>query len=167
MDDPRPPAQPHVVMEYDKVRKVLLDQHSFKVPWAKILNQMQKDKDYSSFMLGGDGPANTQQRNLVGSIIYGPADFKNLLFDYVTKKATAFLDEESFKVSRTSKQIDLIRDVVIPVNAYMIGDLLSLDLKTPENPKGSLHMAELYGRVLDVRTWGFSKCNIMERQHVC
>ena len=48
-----------------------------------------------------------------------------------------------------------IKSVAIPTNAHLVGDLFCLDLKTPENPKGSFTDAELYRHLLNVRVWGF------------
>ena len=155
LDDPRPPPVPHVVMKYATAKKILMDQRCFRVPWSKPLNETHPTHRYNSYMLGGDEPGNTIQRNLVGNIIYGPTDFKALLFDCIYRKATQLLNSDSFNLSRTTQQIDFVRDVAIPCNSHMLSDLFSLDLKTPENPNGSLHTAEMYGRILDFRTWGF------------
>ena len=46
--------------------------------------------------------------------------------------------------------------IAIPVNTIIMGDLFSLDLYGPENPNGSLSIAELYKHLLNVRTWGFN-----------
>jgi hypothetical protein len=37
-----------------------------------------------------------------------------------------------------------------------LGDLFYLDLKGPQNPKGSLTVKELYKHLLNVRVWGFN-----------
>lgn len=38
----------------------------------------------------------------------------------------------------------------------LLADLFSLDLKGPQNPKGSLSMPDLYKHLLNVRIWGFN-----------
>jgi hypothetical protein len=49
-----------------------------------------------------------------------------------------------------------MKSIAIPVNARLLGDLFYLDLKGPQNPKGSLSAKELYRHLLNVRVWGFN-----------
>ena len=46
--------------------------------------------------------------------------------------------------------------VAIPVNAHMLANIFCLDLKSQENPLGSLSIADLYKHLLNVRIWGFN-----------
>jgi hypothetical protein len=46
--------------------------------------------------------------------------------------------------------------VAIPVNAHLLADLFCLDIKSPENPDGTLSPSQLYKALLDVRTFGFN-----------
>ncbi|KAF2478296.1 prostaglandin G/H synthase 2/cyclooxygenase 2, pgh2/cox2 [Lindgomyces ingoldianus] len=155
--DPKKPPTPKIVMGHDAVKKVLVDQRSFMVPWAPALNAMfPGERDFTGFMLGGDQPANTAQRNLVGDIIYSPQQFKQLLSNTVVDLAKTCLTSEEFVIGGPGRQIDILRDVVIPVNARVLGDLFSLDLKTTENPYGSLSLPTLYKHLLNVRIWGFN-----------
>ncbi|KAF1994656.1 heme peroxidase [Amniculicola lignicola CBS 123094] len=155
--NPRRPPIPKIVVAHDTVKKILTDQRSFAVPWKGALNDMfPGERDYSSFMLGDDQPANTAQRNLVGDLIYTPQEFKQILSDAVVELARGCLSQQEFVLGGSSKQIDIIRDVVIPVNARVLADLFSLDLKTTENPSGSLSLPTLYKHLLNVRIWGFN-----------
>ncbi|KAF2265211.1 heme peroxidase [Lojkania enalia] len=155
--NPKRPTVPRIIMSHSTIRKILADQQSFGVPWLPALNDLfPGEKDYSSFMLGGDQPANTIQRNLVGDLIYGPKEFQKLLADSIVTSAKKYLAMEEFAIGGRTKQIDILRDVAIPVNAHMLADLFSLDLKSYENPYGSLTIAELYRHLLNVRIWGFN-----------
>ena len=79
-----------------------MDRRCFIVPWGPALNAIFPGKeDYNTYMLGGDKPANTAQRNLVCDIFYGPADFKSLLSDFVLKSRYRYLKESLFNLGKT------------------------------------------------------------------
>jgi hypothetical protein len=114
--DPKKPANPTILVSHSKIRKVLTDQVSFGVPWLPALNDLfPGEKDYGTFMLGGDAHANTQQRNLVGDLIYGPDGFKELLSSFVVQSAEGYLNSEKFnvggnRINDPTEQIDIIRE---------------------------------------------------------
>lgn len=94
LDVPKAPRRPVVVTKHSLSKQVLIDRRCFIVPWRPTLNAIFPGKeDYTTYMLGGDKPANTAQRNLVGDILYGPADFKSLLSDFVFKSSCRYLKE--------------------------------------------------------------------------
>lgn len=109
--DPAPPKQPKIVASHDCVVKVLKDQRCFAVPWARALNEMLPGElDMSDFMLGGDDPAHTAQRNLVGDILHNPTQFKELLSDSIFAFAADRLDNTQFGIGGPSQQIDILRE---------------------------------------------------------
>ena len=111
--DPAPPKVPKIVTGNEATRKILTNQRSFVVPWLPALNDLfPGKKDYSGFMLGGDKPLNTMQRNLVGDALYGPQGFKQLLAASVTDLATKYLKAEEFGVGAAGTQIDILREYV-------------------------------------------------------
>ncbi|KAF2177884.1 prostaglandin G/H synthase 2/cyclooxygenase 2, pgh2/cox2 [Zopfia rhizophila CBS 207.26] len=157
LDDPSPPQRPIVVAKHSAACKVLNDQASFKVPWAKGLNELfPGKKEFSSFMLGADFAVNTAQRNLVEDTVYGFKELRKDLADFVANYGSECLKAETLNMAKDLDQVDIIRDVAIPVNTRMIADIFSLDLKTAENPDGSLSISQLYKALVDVRTWGFN-----------
>ncbi|KAL2006622.1 hypothetical protein VTN00DRAFT_9290 [Thermoascus crustaceus] len=156
LKDPSPPPKPIIVPKYSTITKVLNDQANFHVPWAIYLNDMIPGKDYSSYMLCGDKPSNTAQRNLVGDILFSPTEFKQLLSETAMSVGRELLKTETLSLKKDLHQVDIIRDVAIPLNTRLLADLFSMDLKTPENPNGSLNTATLYKYLMDVRVWGFS-----------
>ncbi|TVY84744.1 Psi-producing oxygenase A [Lachnellula suecica] len=146
--DPAPPPNPIIVVKNSTSMQLLNNQDAFKVIWANSLNSMFPNKDYSGFMLGADLPANTAQRKLMGAAIYGIKDLKKVLADFIANTGADCLKAES---------LNLYKDfIAIPVNARLMSDLFFLDLKTPENPDGSLKTSEIYKALLDVRTFGFN-----------
>ncbi|KAK8256469.1 hypothetical protein IWZ00DRAFT_541955 [Phyllosticta capitalensis] len=157
LEGPSPPRRPVILTKHSTITKVLADSTHFAVPWAKPLNEMfPGKKDYSSFMLGGDKPENTAQRNLVGDVLYTPAEFKKLLSETTLAHTKSYLKKETLSLGKKLDQIDIIRDVAIPVLTRILADLFTLDLRTEENPKGTLGTAALYKALMDVRTFGFN-----------
>lgn len=113
--DPAPPHVPKIVTSNETTRKILTNQQAFIVPWLPALNDLfPGKKDFSGFMLGGDKPLNTMQRNLVGDSLYGPQGFKQLLAASVTKMAKDYIKSEEFNVGAAGKQIDILREYGIP-----------------------------------------------------
>ncbi|KAF2150654.1 heme peroxidase [Myriangium duriaei CBS 260.36] len=160
--DPAKPVVPTILTRHAQITKVLTDQNAFGVPWLPALNDLfPGKKDYGAYMLSGDAQANTQQRNLVGDLMYGPPGFKELLSAFVVESAEGYLNAERFrvggnKINDPTEQIDIIRDIAIPVNTHMLASLFNLDLKSNDNPLGTLSIAELYKHLLNVRIWGFN-----------
>ncbi|KAF1969427.1 prostaglandin G/H synthase 2/cyclooxygenase 2, pgh2/cox2 [Bimuria novae-zelandiae CBS 107.79] len=156
-NDPKPPHTPRVVTGNETVQKILTNQQDFIVPWLPALNDLfPGEKDYSGFMLGGDKPMNTIQRNLVGDCLYAPQGFRQLLSESIMDMAKKFLKKEEFEIGVAGKQIDIIRDVAIPVNTKVLADLFALDLERDDNPYGSMNTPTLYQHLLNVRVWGFN-----------
>ena len=92
LDGPKAPRRPVVVTKHFLSKQVLIDRRCFIVPWGPTLNAIfPRKEDYTTYMLEGDKPANTAQRNLVGDILYDPADFKSLLSDFVFKSSYRYL----------------------------------------------------------------------------
>lgn len=113
LDPPKSPRKPVILTNHALIKQVLTDRRCFITVWGPGLNQIFPGKeDYTTYMLGGDKPANTAQRNLVGDILYGPADFKTLLSDFVFKSATKYLNENLFTLGKSIQQIDIIREYV-------------------------------------------------------
>ena len=156
---PKPPPVPKVLVGHKVICDVLGDKQTFAVPWLKGLNDLfPGEKDYSNFMLGGDQQLNTDQRNLTMKALYSPTEFKKTLMDAIASYGSKFLKQETFEYKDTGNThlIDILRDVAIPVNAHILADLFSLDLKTQQNPEGSLTMSDLYKHLINVRIWGFN-----------
>ncbi|KAH7407996.1 heme peroxidase [Cadophora sp. MPI-SDFR-AT-0126] len=155
---PKNPTAPIILTKHSTIIQVLKDQTSFRVPWLPALNDLfPGKKDYSAFMLSGDGPENSKQRTLLQSIMYGPDEFTKLISEFVTATAKKSLELEGFKMNTDNLcQIDVIRDIAIPACSRLIGDLFYLDLKGLQNPHGTLTTKELYKHLLNVRVWGFN-----------
>lgn len=112
--EPGPPPGLKIVADHATIVGILKDQGNFKAPWVKSLNEMLADrkKTFSDFMLGGDDPVNTEQRNLVHSIVYDPKEFPKILSKAVQEHGKRFLEAETFKFQGENQfnQIDIIRE---------------------------------------------------------
>ncbi|KAK2731617.1 hypothetical protein FQN57_003270 [Myotisia sp. PD_48] len=154
--DPKPPPKPVFLDKHAMIIKVLKDQANFHVPWALYMNDMIPGKKYDDYMLGGDKPGNTAQRNLVKDILYSPPEFMQLLSETALSVGKELLEGEALILKKDLLQVDIIRDIAIPLNTRLVADLFSLDLKSSDNPDGSLNTATIYKYLMDVRIWALN-----------
>ncbi|KAF2139467.1 uncharacterized protein K452DRAFT_77778 [Aplosporella prunicola CBS 121167] len=154
--DPKPPPRKVIVTKHSIVTGVLGDQTAFRVPWVTYNELFPGKKDYNGFMLAGDTPAHKAQHKLLAEILYTPAEFPKLLTDTAVKYGEEFLKKETLSLSKELDQIDILRDVAIPLMTRLLADLWSLDLKTPEDPSGSLSIKQIYKYLVDLREFGFN-----------
>lgn len=153
---PKPPPQPILLTEHAKITGVLEDQANFHVPWVLYEDLFPGKKSFAGFMLGGDKAANTAQKKLVKEILNTPAEFATLLADTAVAVGRNLIKKECLELRKGLDQLDIIRDVAIPLNTRVIADLWCQDLHTDENPGGTLTTVQLYKHLMDVRTFGFN-----------
>lgn len=153
--DPKPPRRKVVLTTQAAAREVLEDNKRFVVPWLAAINDMfPGEKDCSWYMLAGDKPENAADKKLLQKAFASTPDFPQIMADFIATQGKALLEQELFKMKDGLYQVDLLRDIAIPLNARLIADIFYFDLKTPENPKGSLCEADLYKHLSNIRTWG-------------
>lgn len=108
--DPSPPPRPIALAKYSSVTKVLQDQANFRIIWSKFINDMIPGKEYNSYMLGGDGPANRAQKQLVSDIMFSPAEFMQLLSQTALHVGKELLEAETVNLGKDLNQLDIIRE---------------------------------------------------------
>ncbi|TDZ65292.1 Psi-producing oxygenase A [Colletotrichum trifolii] len=154
------PPKPVVVSTAASVRHVLGNPKQFVVPWLPALNSLFSgsgsgpDKDVGWFMLAGDQPRNAQHR---GDFVKALGKLPNLheaVHALVEREGARLMEREAFRLRDGLFQLDLVRDVAVPLNAQLLADLFYFDLRTDENPGGTLGAAELYRHLLNIRVWG-------------
>lgn len=152
--DPKPPRIVHMLAGGASVKEVLHDQR-FIVPWLPAVNDLfpGSGKDYSWFMLAGDKPENAAQKRIVQDVFHGVPGFEVAISDFIAEVGSKLLAKETFKMKEGLNQIDIIRDIAIPMNSQLLSDILYLDLRTDENKSGSLSTAEFYKHLLNIRVW--------------
>ena len=156
-DDPKPPRPVMVLTKHADCKAVLEDHKTFVVPWLPAINDLfPGERDFSWYMLSGDGPKNFANRQMSEKILYGA--MPNLiptLKHFVDHWGRDWIRKEGFKMAEGLYEIDILRDVVIPLNARLLADLFYFDLRTDdENPNGSLSYADVYKHLLNIRVWG-------------
>ncbi|KAM5353671.1 hypothetical protein ACJ41O_000321 [Fusarium nematophilum] len=155
LEDPKPPAKPVVIFTNDAIKKALGNPKQFVVPWLPALNSLfPGKKDVSWFMLAGDEPRNQSHRvNFVKAMGKIP-NLHNAVHEFVERVGAELINKETFTMKKGLDQIDIIRDVAIPLNTRLLADFFYFDLRHEENPDGTLGTAELYRHLLNIRIWG-------------
>ena len=155
LDDPKPPAKPVVIASSAAIKKALADNKAFVVPWLQPFNFLfPGKKDYSWYMLAGDKPENYAHRTTLAKALQKIPNLQTTVQEFIERVGSQLIDKEGFKLAEGLSQVDIIRDVAIPLNTQLLADLFYLDLRTDENPDGKLSTAELYKHLLNVRIWG-------------
>jgi len=155
LDDPKPPSKAVVLTTSASSRHVLTNTKAFVLPWLTVVNSMfPGKKDFGWFMLSGDEPAQYAHRASMDKILGKLPNLLGTVRDFVQTTGSKLIEKEGFALKDGLIQLDLVRDVAIPLCAQFLGDLFYFDLKSEENPGGTLVAAELYRLLLDIRIWG-------------
>ncbi|KAK3322736.1 heme peroxidase [Apodospora peruviana] len=151
----KPPPKPVVVVTSDSIKQVLSNPKGFAVPWLQaVATLFPGKKDLSWFMLAGDEAANYAHRASMEKAMAKIPNLAGAVRDFMATVGTQLIQKNTFKLKEGLEQIDIIRDVAIPLNAQLLNDLFYFDMKTDENPSGSFNAAQLYRHLLDIRIWG-------------
>ncbi|KAK0625776.1 linoleate diol synthase [Immersiella caudata] len=155
LDDPKPPPKAVVLATGAAIRSVLTNTKGFSMPWLYAFNTMfSGKKDFSWFMLSGDEPANYANRANMERVLAKLPNLLGTVRNLVQTTGAKLIEKESLALKEGLIQLDLIRDIAIPLTAQFLGDLFYFDLRSDENPNGTLVAAELYRYLLDIRIWG-------------
>ncbi|KAL2753091.1 hypothetical protein ACRALDRAFT_2044747 [Sodiomyces alcalophilus JCM 7366] len=157
LDDPKPPRKAVVISTGAAIKQALGDPAKFTVPWLQPINDMfpgPKGKDLGWFMLAGDGPENRKNREDMTKAMGNIPNLHGAVREFIERVGAQLLEKETFTLREGLHQIDLIRDIAIPLNAQLLSDMFYFDLRTDENPDGTLSAAEFYRHLLNIRTWG-------------
>ncbi|RBR07351.1 uncharacterized protein FIESC28_10694 [Fusarium coffeatum] len=153
--DPKPPAKVAVTMSSETIKKVLSNTQQYVVPWLKPLNDLfPGKKDYGFFMLAGDEQKNYQHRADWQKAMKKVPNLHDAVHTFIEREGAKLIKKETFTFKKGLDQIDIIRDVAVPLNAQLLSDMFYFDMRTDENPDGELGAAELYRSLLDIRIWG-------------
>jgi hypothetical protein len=154
LDDPKPPPKLVKLVTKEAIQKVLNDKQ-YLLTGLKPLNSLfPGKKDYSWFMLAGDEPRQYDHRAKMTKAMGKIPNLHKAVHDFIDRVGSQLIQKESFKLKEGLHQLDILRDVAIPLNIQLMADLFYFDLRTDENPDGKLGCAELYNHLLNVRVWG-------------
>lgn len=109
-------------------------------------------------------PGNTKTLKSLSS--YSPATLNAILSNHsssllpavsslVQSEGARLLQKESFPLRPNALyQLDILRDLAIPLTARFLADLFYLDLRSDENTDGKLSATEVYRSLVDIHVWG-------------
>ncbi|KAI0138209.1 linoleate diol synthase precursor [Hypoxylon sp. NC0597] len=157
-EKPARQLDPVVVKSHKAVSQVLGNNKDFYVPWGESISYLVSPpgKTFAKdFCLSGDGPANHESRNYVGKCLYEPKQWETEIehfFDQTTKnllrKAGQALPPGPSAAPGAAREfeVDIVRDVIIPLNTRFVAEFFGLPIKTAEtSPHGIYTERELYG----------------------
>ncbi|KAI9888686.1 MAG: hypothetical protein M1814_006542 [Vezdaea aestivalis] len=126
---------------YIGAKYILEHQKEFNVTWNEGLGWIM-DKGGLDFMLSGDTPFHTKQRQLMSKALYKDKWHQQIkeFYEYITLK---LLHEKSHKMNGTN-QVDITRDVGNLAHVHFAANVFSLPLKTAEHPRGVYTEHEMY-----------------------
>lgn len=103
--------------------------------------------------MAGDEAKNYEHRKKMQQAVSKIQNLSGCVEEFIERVGTQLIDKEAFKLKGDLHQIDIIRDVAIPLNTQLTADLFYMDLRTDENPNGVLGVAELYKSLVNLRIW--------------
>lgn len=164
LDDPSPPKVPVLINTMAGVKYVLDNPQLFPGGWKRVLENVFYDqpRDLSWFMLNGDEPKNYEHRQKMMQAVGKIPNLQQAVQAFVHHVGTNLIEKEDFELKKGLHQIDIVRDVAIPLNTQLMSDLLYFDLRTDENPDGTLGVAELYRSLINIRIYATNNINIAE-----
>lgn len=153
--DPKPPAKAVVIYTHESIKHILKNPKQFPIIWNTALSALWPGKkDLSWFMLSGDEPRNHANRVNMSKAMGKLPNMHEAIHKFIQTVGTQLIEKESFTLRKGLDQLDIIRDVAIPLNTRLLSDLFYFDLRSDENPDGALSTADLYRHLLNVRIWG-------------
>lgn len=145
-EDPRPPVKVVPINTFKGVEEAAQDKvfvASYLPAFATMGFANDKKKDLSWFSASN-----------VAKVVAGVPNVASAVRELVKKEGARVLEKEGFKLKEGLYQLDLLRDLVIPLTARLLADLHYLDLRTEENPDGTLAHTEVYRALQDIHVWG-------------
>ncbi|KAI1417225.1 linoleate diol synthase precursor [Hypoxylon sp. FL1857] len=157
-EKPTRQLDPVVVKSHKAVSQVLSNNTDFYVPWGESISYLVSPRGKTfgkDFCLSGDGPANHKSRSHVDKCLYEPKQWETEIkhfFDQATKnllkKAGQALPHSPSMTPGAANEfeVDVVRDVIIPLNTRFVAEFFGLPIKTAEtSPHGIYTEYELYG----------------------
>ncbi|KAF2099021.1 heme peroxidase [Rhizodiscina lignyota] len=131
------------IVTYLGAKDVLERQDIFKVTWGLTTAELMRGADGGGrFMLSGDGPIFSKQRETMSKSLYREQWHQHIkeFYEHITLK---LLHEKSFKLAGVN-HVDFTRDVGNLAHVHFASQMFSLPLKTVDHPYGILTEHEMY-----------------------
>ncbi|KAL8901933.1 MAG: hypothetical protein Q9207_004956, partial [Kuettlingeria erythrocarpa] len=145
LNPPAVPKAPRTETSHGKIVELLQDTKLYQTAWPQSSKIAAPETLVAKY--------NNHQQNKLCDQIYQHTNPKAMFMDYMTHKAVAYVERDSFKLGESWYQVDFVRDVAIPVNARFLADLFCLNVRTTSNTEGVHSASELYKMLLEVRAW--------------
>ncbi|KAI1768174.1 linoleate diol synthase precursor [Hypoxylon sp. FL1150] len=149
---------PVVIKSHKAISQVLANNKDFYVPWGESISYLVSPPGKSfakEFCLSGDGAANHESRSYVNRCLYQPKQweaeikhFYDLTTRHLLRKAGKVLPRDPLAKAELDRvyEVDIVRDVIIPLNTRFVAEFFGLPIKTAEtSPHGIYTEQELYG----------------------
>ncbi|KAI6089298.1 linoleate diol synthase precursor [Hypoxylon rubiginosum] len=156
-EKPTRKMDPVVIKSHKTISQVLANNKDFYVPWGESISYLVSPPEKSfakEFCLSGDGAANHESRSYVNRCLYQPKEWEAEIkhfFDLTTKsllkKTGKVLPRGPLAGAETQRvyEVDVVRDVIIPLNTRFVAEFFGLPIKTAEtSPHGIYTEHELY-----------------------
>ncbi|OTB12803.1 hypothetical protein K445DRAFT_369110 [Daldinia sp. EC12] len=159
-EKPTRQVDPVIIKSYKAVTQVLTNNKDFHVPWGEAISYLVSPpgKTFAKdFCLSGDAILNRLNRDHVDRCLYQPPGWEGEIkhfFDLTTKnllrRAGRALPPSPTTATASKAgrefEVDIVRDVIIPLNTRFVAELFGLPIKTAETtPHGVYTEHELYG----------------------
>ncbi|KAK6088565.1 fatty acid oxygenase [Seiridium cupressi] len=153
---PERKLDPVVIKSHKAVSQVLGNNRDYYVPWGEPISYLVSPpgKTFAKdFCLSGDASPNQQSRSHVAECLYQPKEWESEIKKFFKLTSTNLLKKASQKLppspsdpERKGFEVDIIRDVIIPLNTRFVAEFFALPIKTTEtSPHGIYTEQELYG----------------------
>ncbi|KAL1964166.1 hypothetical protein VTN77DRAFT_7254 [Rasamsonia byssochlamydoides] len=126
---------------YEAAKRILEDPKNFRVTWGEATGFLF-GKGGLDFMLSGDTPFHTRQREIMEKALYRDQWHKHVK-EFYEDITLHLLHEKSCQIAGIN-QVDITRDVGNLAHVHFASNIFSLPLKTKENPRGIFTEHEMY-----------------------
>ncbi|TWU77015.1 hypothetical protein ED733_007618 [Metarhizium rileyi] len=155
LDNPKPPGRPITISSNSSIKQVFDNPKQFAAPWLEPFNCLFPGKKRFDWF----GPAGVECHDNGSRATFDTAmgnipDLYNAIGELISGVGTQLIQKETFRLSEGLNQIDLLRDIAIPILTRLLADLFYFDLRSDENPHGTLETADLYRHLINIRAWG-------------
>lgn len=157
--DPSPPPRTVSLSTSIAIRQALTNTSQFSIPPLTNLIDLfpsSPKKDLSWFLSPTEDPLLSTHRAYIEPSLSRIPNLPTTIRDFISLAGTKLITQQTFSLSPHLSQLDILRDVAIPLNAQLLADWFYLDLQTDENPTGSLTAVQLYRYLVDIRIWALS-----------
>ncbi|GME25196.1 Psi-producing oxygenase A [Neofusicoccum parvum] len=138
-DPPMFVGPPIPITSWQGVVDALHDQQRFKVPWGEHTYQLTGH----NYMLSGDKPSNTRQRNEVKEAMYRPADILDEVRKFYETVTEDLIRKNGRKLGK-SYQIDIVQDIGNLAHATFTAKFFGIPLRDSPSSGSGYTAAELY-----------------------